>query len=367
MSLRPPAPGRSLAERYPTIAASWDHEANGELIPADVAAAARVVVHWRCAAGHRWSEKVAQRTKDAQWKEGDPAACRLCSGHYIEVAFSCGHTLTIPAWRAPRGDHPCPDCRQAAYEAKRIAYEQNRDEVLAACRADAGLLADALWQERGYGRLAVPLHKRALTKLRGAITYSLVGQRAFGSDPISPKLLQTLHELEQLLRAPDDRADGPVMILGEAFWGRALNGEAQPPAAVEVETIASLELAALETLESPPLRDGAQRVPDQTWWLTFALREWSHQQGWRPYRELRLPLDDERESGRLDLVVFRPGLPELVVEIDSKNEPRSVAKLERARDLGALPVWIRWNAGGTREIPGVHVLDLTRSAQADAA
>lgn len=367
---RPPAPGTSLAERFPTIAATWDQEANGELTPADVAAGAGTLARWRCTAGHRWAEKVAQRTKDAQWKEGNPAACRLCSGHYVEVAFSCGHTLTIPAGRAPRGERPCNECRSAAYEMKRVTYEQSRDEILAACRADAGPLADELWQQRGYDKLAVPLRKRAQTKLRGAITYSLVGERSFGADPISPKLLQTLHELDRLLEgAPEDTGDRPVLILGQAFWGRALSGQPQPPARAELDTLASLELAAAKALkEPPPFGLEEDRVPDITWWMTAAIREWAHELGWSPYREVRLPLaGDERESGRLDLMVYRRGLPELVIELDSKNDPRSVGKLECARDLGALTVWIRWNTGGIREISGVHVLDLTKSVRADAA
>jgi hypothetical protein len=366
---RPPAPGTSLADRFPTIAATWDQEANGERTPADVAAGAGALAHWVCPAGHRWSEKVAQRTKDAQWKRGNAAACRLCSGHYVEVAFSCGHTLTIPAWRAPRAPRPCNECRSAAYETKRVAYEQNRDEILAACRAEAGSLAEQLWRERGYHKLAVPLRQRAQTKLRGAITYSLVGQRSFGADPISPKLLQTLHELDQLLEgAPRDPGDRPVLILGEAFWGRALSEQPQPPARPELDTLASLELAAAATLQQPPPFGAEQgRVPDMTWWMTAAIREWAHRLGWVPYGEVRLPLvGDERESGRLDLIVYRTRLPELVIELDSNNSPRSVAKLERARDLGALPVWIRWHRGSARAVGGVYVVDLT-GCRADAA
>jgi hypothetical protein len=340
------------------------------LTPADVAAGSAALAHWVCPAGHRWAEKVAQRAKDAQWKEGDPAACRLCSGRYVEIVFSCGHTLTIPAWRAPSGDRPCNGCRHAAYETKRVAYEQNRDEILTACRADAVPLAEQLWQERGYDRLAVPLRKRAQTKLRGAITYSLVGERSFDTDPVSPKLLQTLYELDQLLEgAPDDPGERPVLILGEAFWGRALSEQPQPPARAELDTLASLERAAATTLEQPPpFGVEEDRVAALTWWMTAAIREWAHELGWSPYREVRLPLaGDERESGRLDLIIYRRGLPELVIELDSQNDRRSIAKLECARDLGALTVWIRWHAGGVRGIPGVHVLDLTGAVRADAA
>jgi len=71
-----------------------------------------------------------------------------------------------------------------------------------------------------------------------------------------------------------------------------------------------------------------------------------------------VPLADERATGRLDLVVFRPGQPDIVIELDSANVPRSIAKLELARDRGALPVWLRFGGGRAAAVPGVHVVAL---------
>lgn len=367
MSSRPPAPGRSLAERFPTVAATWDHEANGELTPADVAAAAGILVHWRCAADHTWSEKVAQRTQTAQWKEGNIAACRLCTGAYVEIAFNCGHTLTVIAWRATPGDRPCPDCRQAEYQRKQSAYERDKERILGECRAEVGPLTDTIWAERGYEEIPAPLRTRARSQLRTALIYSLVGVRAFDAEMVSPKLLATLCELDGLRESLPAETDGPALILEQVFWARALTPTPAPPAAPEPATLAALEAAAREGFALPLPAFSEDEVRERTWLITSLLREWAHRNGWRPYRELRVPLADERDLGRLDLVVFRPGLPELAIEIDSQNVPRSIAKLELARDLGALPVWIRWNEGIARTIDGVHVVDLTRFGCADAA
>jgi hypothetical protein len=60
----------------------------------------------------------------------------------------------------------------------------------------------------------------------------------------------------------------------------------------------------------------------------------------RVYRELRVPvvLDGKGRFGRLDVVVWLPGLPDLVVEIDSRPNPASAQKLTFARDVGAYPL-----------------------------
>ncbi|MCC3299463.1 zinc-ribbon domain-containing protein [Arthrobacter caoxuetaonis] len=47
-----PAPGRSLAELHPEIAADWDIEANGDLTPSRVRRASNKVVSWICPNGH---------------------------------------------------------------------------------------------------------------------------------------------------------------------------------------------------------------------------------------------------------------------------------------------------------------------------
>jgi hypothetical protein len=97
-------------------------------------------------------------------------------------------------------------------------------------------------------------------------------------------------------------------------------------------------------------------------WVTPHIKDmlklWAAERGWRSFKELRVPLRDARTFGRLDLVVFRERLPDLVIEIDSQNVERSVAKLELARDRGALPVWVRWHSGSVPRLEGIAVLDV---------
>jgi hypothetical protein len=58
-----PAPGRSLAERFPAFAAEWDVEANGDLRPEDVSYGSDRLVSWLCPKGHDpYAMKVGHRT-----------------------------------------------------------------------------------------------------------------------------------------------------------------------------------------------------------------------------------------------------------------------------------------------------------------
>lgn len=47
---------------FPAIAAEWDHEGNGGLLPAAVSATSNMTAWWICPAGHRWSATVKART-----------------------------------------------------------------------------------------------------------------------------------------------------------------------------------------------------------------------------------------------------------------------------------------------------------------
>ncbi|MET8759868.1 hypothetical protein [Lentzea sp. NPDC004782] len=82
---------------------------------------------------------------------------------------------------------------------------------------------------------------------------------------------------------------------------------------------------------------------------------------WICHREVFVPVI--RESGSLsgivDLVIERPGLPDLVVEIDSTNKGWSAEKLQFAHRAGGVPIWVRWHRGPVRPVAGVHIVDLT--------
>lgn len=85
----------------------------------------------------------------------------------------------------------------------------------------------------------------------------------------------------------------------------------------------------------------------------------------RAYRELRLPVvpDGKGRFGRLDVVVWLPGVPDLAVGIDSRPNVSSAQKLTFARDAGACPLWVRFGTGGIEKIDGVTVLDIREAVQ----
>jgi hypothetical protein len=59
----PPAPGRSLAEKFPAFAAEWDAAGNGDLTPNDVTYGSDWAVSWLCPKGHApYTSKVSYRT-----------------------------------------------------------------------------------------------------------------------------------------------------------------------------------------------------------------------------------------------------------------------------------------------------------------
>lgn len=56
-------PEKSLAFRYPGIAAEWDYERNGDIHPSDVSSGSHDTFNWVCGqCGHRWAAKVNDRT-----------------------------------------------------------------------------------------------------------------------------------------------------------------------------------------------------------------------------------------------------------------------------------------------------------------
>lgn len=66
-----PAPGRSLAETHPDVAAQWDPERNGALTPDGVAEGSHLRAWWTCSRGHTWGAHVADRTHRG-------SGCPLC-------------------------------------------------------------------------------------------------------------------------------------------------------------------------------------------------------------------------------------------------------------------------------------------------
>jgi len=78
---RPPKPGQSLVERFPTVAAQWHSTHNGDLTPDQVSAGSNVRVWWRCGQGHEWEAQTSTRTSQ-------DLGCPVCSGRKLLTGFN---------------------------------------------------------------------------------------------------------------------------------------------------------------------------------------------------------------------------------------------------------------------------------------
>lgn len=70
-----PAPGRSIAELRPELAAEWDQDANGELTPFDRGVWSKIPVHWRCPEGHCFTAPPRRRLNS---RTGAVSVCPHC-------------------------------------------------------------------------------------------------------------------------------------------------------------------------------------------------------------------------------------------------------------------------------------------------
>lgn len=67
------APGQSLADLFPDVAAQWHPDRNGLLLPEVVKPQSNASVWWRCAGGHEWQTGVCNRTRSDH-----PTGCPDC-------------------------------------------------------------------------------------------------------------------------------------------------------------------------------------------------------------------------------------------------------------------------------------------------
>jgi hypothetical protein len=58
------------------------------------------------------------------------------------------------------------------------------------------------------------------------------------------------------------------------------------------------------------------------------------------------------------VVIWKPGFPDIAVDVDSANKSESARKLEFARDAGAVPIWVRHGSGPIDAPAGCAVIDL---------
>lgn len=137
---RSPDPSRTLAARFPALAAQWHPERNdsgpGRYAPDTIPASSSATVWWRCAEGHEWQDKVATRTAMPKWKNGDAAACPECVRSPTRLVAhtypGCGHTRTVQRKNAEKNQQTCWDCGGDPDPAKDAARrERKRASALA--------------------------------------------------------------------------------------------------------------------------------------------------------------------------------------------------------------------------------------------
>ena len=60
----------------PSLAAEWDYEKNGSLLPQDITASSSKRIWWKCAEGHSWQAPPSRRNLTG-------SGCPYCSGRYV--------------------------------------------------------------------------------------------------------------------------------------------------------------------------------------------------------------------------------------------------------------------------------------------
>jgi hypothetical protein len=212
----------TLADRFPTVAATWHRERNGERALDTVSAKNSYKAWWRCPAGHEWQEVVSTRTSMPEWKAGDVAACRVCIGYDVIVTFDCGHTAEAGADFA-EPERGCPDCRRRIWTDKQRAA-QERGTAASAVYAGNEAEAQALLDQIAAPDLPAPLvfewGRVALRMLR----YALAGEAVDGTYGQVVTALDAVRELSSemvpsvaALRAAAASAQ-PIEVAEKAHW-----------------------------------------------------------------------------------------------------------------------------------------------------
>lgn len=373
-------PDVALAIVCPSVAAMWHPTMNGHLTPSDVSGTSSERVFFTCPAGHVSHDIVATRTSTkAAWKRGDPAACKRCLGYEVEHAFSCGHRSVVQPHQT---EVDCPGCRKAAWEERELAWRSRQQAgrvAFRAARARAEALLAGVVEPKVPKPLVVAWRGESLTALQAAIANEEVHGKA-GAVEHAVDVLKSRRGLlqpdaKQLARAVERRE--PVSLFNTGHWAR---GWQHQLGLVDSGRVARDDREALrcvdqigQTLRSEldafgreaALADWKPSVARVTRAFTETLASWAYERGWRPYRELKLPIAPVAKDrfGRCDLIVLRGAAPDVVIEIDSAPNVASEEKLRFAAAAGAIAVWVRWRAGGVVTPAGVHVLDLVEASR----
>jgi len=95
------SPERSLACRFPELAAQWHPTKNGFLTPADVFAGSSKVAWWICSRGHEWTAVVGSRRYNG---------CPYCGGTYVapENSLAARHPELVAQWHPTKNGSLLP-------------------------------------------------------------------------------------------------------------------------------------------------------------------------------------------------------------------------------------------------------------------
>ena len=77
-----PCDGSDLASRHPEIAAEWNTERNGSLMPEQVTPNSNRKAQWICALGHRYAATVSSRVTRK-------CGCPVCAGRVKRKKLEC--------------------------------------------------------------------------------------------------------------------------------------------------------------------------------------------------------------------------------------------------------------------------------------
>ncbi|MFJ2597417.1 zinc-ribbon domain-containing protein [Streptomyces erythrochromogenes] len=378
--------GVSLAEAYPQVAAMWLQERNGGLTPEKASPKMQVKVWWRCAAGHEWEENISTRTTLPKWKGGDVAACRECVGYKVSYTYpDCGHSAMVTPEAAAKKRGRCWNCQQEWWQANE---KRLKKELSAAAKAAAGLAGKLLDAVPVPADVPAPLVTEwrwwAAKHLQGAIA----AEEQMGREGRADEMLARVTERAARLLPIKEEAGraaahgGVLRLLDQAHWAEGwlhqLTG--RPARRVDEDTLETMAWSLGEILSAWSQRaaeavaadrangHAAPSTADVTRVLTKVVLSFKDElvrdsplaPYARAYKELRLPVvpDGKGRYGRADVVVWIPGGPNFVIEIDSAPNPASAEKLAFARDVGAFPLWVRFGKGGIEKIDGVMVLDI---------
>lgn len=166
-----------LATLYPEIAAEWDYEKNGELLPDQITAAVKAKMWWLCKRGHSWSATVYHR------KYG--TGCPYCSGNLPiqgENDLATLYPELVKEWHAEKNPFPPESC--TAFSPRKVWWK---------CAKGHEWRTGIYYRTKGktgcpycYGKKAVP-GESDLATLYPYLAEEWDYERNFGLDPTSTR------------------------------------------------------------------------------------------------------------------------------------------------------------------------------------